>query len=85
MKTIAITADSPLRDIFAANVRRTRLSKGLSQTELADRVRYYNNTRICQIEANHSCPLLDTVELVAKGLGVTAIELLTPPAEAGAE
>jgi transcriptional regulator with XRE-family HTH domain len=81
VKTITLTADSPSREVFAANVRRLRTERGLLQEDLAIDLGYRHSRWVCEIEHNRHSPGLDLVDRVAEALGVTAVELLTPPAE----
>jgi ribosome-binding protein aMBF1 (putative translation factor) len=60
---------------FAANVRRIREEKGLSQTTL-DRAANLHRTEVGRIEAGNTEPRLMTLAILAKGLGVTIDELI---------
>jgi DNA-binding XRE family transcriptional regulator len=65
-----------LRAILAANLRRARLEKGLSQAELGsltDLSRKY----LGQIEARDANVSIDVLNLIASHLGTTAVALLT--------
>ena len=59
---------------LAANVKRLRLERGWSQEELADRAGKHR-TFISQIERVVKTPTIDTVDAIAKALGVTIGEL----------
>ncbi|MEV4419696.1 XRE family transcriptional regulator [Patulibacter sp. NPDC049589] len=64
-----------------ANVRRLRVSRGLSQTELARRAGVSKGT-LSQLEAAEGNPTIETLWSLAKALGVPFVDLL---AEAGDE
>jgi transcriptional regulator with XRE-family HTH domain len=69
-----------LRNIFARNLRASRLAAGLSQRELAE-LSGLSREFINGIEtAARNCSL-DVVDAVAKHLGQTPLDLLTPPAQ----
>jgi transcriptional regulator with XRE-family HTH domain len=72
-----VTADSPLHQIFAANVYRIRKEQGLTQAGLAARDGFYRRARIGEIESGRYVSDLHTAERCAKALGVTAAELVT--------
>jgi transcriptional regulator with XRE-family HTH domain len=60
---------------FAANVKRIRQEKGLSQTDL-DRASNLHRTEIGRIEGGKVEPRLITVAALAKGLGVPLDDLI---------
>ncbi len=60
---------------FAANVKRIRGEKGLSQTDL-DRASNLHRTEIGRIEGGKVEPRLITVAALAKGLGVRLDDLI---------
>lgn len=64
--------------IFCSNVERIRKEKGLSQKELADRMGI-GQTRLSRIENGKVEPGLLTVNLLARGLEVSPVELLIDP------
>lgn len=64
-----------IRRRFAERVRALRKGKGWSQEELADRAGIHR-TFVSQIERATKRSTIDTVERVAKALGVTCGELL---------
>ncbi|MBW7836521.1 MAG: helix-turn-helix transcriptional regulator [Sphingomonadales bacterium] len=66
-----------LQETFAANLRRLREDKGLSQEELAFRGEI-DRTYISSLERLEYCPTLDMVEKLSKALKVDPLELLTP-------
>jgi transcriptional regulator with XRE-family HTH domain len=70
-----------LQAVIAANVRRLREGKGLSQEALAD-VCGYHRTYIGGIERSERNITIATLEALAGALGVTARSLLDPPGEA---
>lgn len=67
--------DSILRKIFAKNVRELRLSKQLSQEELADTCGLHR-TYISDIERGNRNVSIDNIEKIAKGLNVNPSVLL---------
>jgi len=68
-----------LQAVIAANVRRLREGKGLSQEALAD-VCGYHRTYIGGIERSERNITIATLEALAGALGVDAKALLTPGA-----
>jgi transcriptional regulator with XRE-family HTH domain len=62
-------------DVFAANVRRLRNERGLTQEELAEEADLHL-TDIARIETQGRSPGIEIVAKIAKGLGVPASELL---------
>lgn len=72
---------SPKR-IFAANVRRLRISSGLSQEALADRADLHR-TYISSIERGERNVSLENIFALAEALGVDPRELLAPDKKPG--
>lgn len=66
---------STLRKIFAQNIRELRLSKKLSQEELAD-ICGLHRTYISDIERGNRNISIDNIEKIAKGLDVDPFVLL---------
>lgn len=64
-----------LRRIFAINLRRYRTEKGLSQEALADAANI-DRTYVSSLERELYSVSIDTIESIAKALGVDAAELL---------
>jgi transcriptional regulator with XRE-family HTH domain len=64
-----------LRRDFAANLRRLRLERGLSQEELAHRTGI-DRTYVSHLERLRYNPTLDMVERLAAALEIDALELL---------
>jgi transcriptional regulator with XRE-family HTH domain len=60
---------------FAGNVRRLRAKKQLSQKSLADKVGI-SVSYVSMLERGQRSPPLETVERMAKALGVTPANLL---------
>lgn len=79
MKQITLTADSPSRDIFAWNVRRSRVLRQMTLLELGTMIGNSTGVHLSRIERGESAPTLDTVDRLAKALGKTAVELITAP------
>ncbi len=67
------------REVFAGNVRRIRLAKGWSQEGLADRAGLHR-TYIGCVERNEKNISIESMERLAKALGVDLRELLDPEA-----
>ena len=65
-----------LTQILADNIRDYRKAKNLSQEELADACELHR-TYIGSIERGERNVTLSTLEVLAKALGVSVIELLT--------
>lgn len=74
------TPSLSLRATLAKNIRDFRNSKGFSQEELADRCELHR-TYIGSVEREERNVSLSTLEVLAKALGVSIQELLTPRAE----
>lgn len=78
-----MTADEPLAGnedaskVFGARVRAIRLSKGLTQKQLAERAEV-ERLQIIVIERGTSNPKLETMTKVAAALGCQIHELLMP-------
>ena len=66
---------SILREILAKNIRDLRLSKQLSQEELAD-ICVLHRTYISDIERGNRNVSIDNIEKIAKGLDVDPSALL---------
>lgn len=60
---------------FGANLRRHRSRQGLSQEQLAQRCGIHLS-EISRLERTERDPRLSTIVKVARGLGITASELL---------
>jgi transcriptional regulator with XRE-family HTH domain len=69
-----------LRRTFARNLRLAREAAGLSKLALA-KAANCNSGSLGRIEAHATNTTLDTIERVAKTLGLTAIELMLPNME----
>jgi transcriptional regulator with XRE-family HTH domain len=77
MATKGTHADDDLPRILAENVRRLRLKAGLKQQELSRRCGLYHGY-VGRLETMMPAnPGLDSLIRLAKGLGVTVIDLLT--------
>ena len=57
------------RDVFAANVRRLREQRGMTQEQLADASELHLN-HVCKIENRQREPKVETIAKLARGLGV---------------
>jgi transcriptional regulator with XRE-family HTH domain len=71
-----------LRDVFAANLRRLRHAKGLSQDDLAYEARV-SRSYLSQIEKGSFYSSLKIVGKLAKALDVEPAELLKLPPKRG--
>jgi transcriptional regulator with XRE-family HTH domain len=60
---------------FAANVRKLRAKKSLSQKALADKIGI-SVSYVSMLERGQRSPPLETIEKMAKALGVTPANLL---------
>ena len=69
----------PLRRIFAANLRREREARSLSQEALAD-LAGLHRTYVGSVERGERNVSIDNIERLAKALGVPADELMRDPA-----
>ena len=69
-----------IRKIVARNLKALRVSNGLTQAELAERTKV-NVRHLSQMENGDLNLTLDTVERLARGLGVLASELLRNDAD----
>lgn len=65
-----------LRQLFAFNLRRLRVERGLSQEELAHRTGI-DRTYVSHLERLRYNPTIDMVERLAKSLNVEPLELLS--------
>ncbi len=63
--------------LFAERLRELRLSRGMTQAELARRAGV-SVTYVSQLESADTAPGIDLVARVAKALGITTTELLPP-------
>ncbi|GLH77068.1 hypothetical protein SSBR45G_19760 [Bradyrhizobium sp. SSBR45G] len=66
-----------IRDVLAANLKRLRQSKGVSQEELAHRADI-DRTYISMIERSRNAVSIDVLAALAGGLGVEPADLLKP-------
>lgn len=69
-----------IRDVLAANLRRSRKAAGLSQEELAHRAEV-DRTYVSALERSVYAAGIDVVERLAKELGVEAADLLRRPSK----
>lgn len=67
-----------MRRIVAANVRRLRSERGLSQEELADRANLHR-TNISKLERKLHAISIDNLHWIAAALGVSPEELVRDP------
>lgn len=66
-----------LRDRFAANLRRLRHAKALSQEELADEAGI-NRSYLSKVETSATYAGLEVIGRLANALGVDAVEFFRP-------
>jgi transcriptional regulator with XRE-family HTH domain len=64
-----------VRRVIGANVRKHRLTAGLSQEELALRIEIFDQGYISGLEAGRRNPTAVTLALIAEALGVTTGQL----------
>lgn len=69
---------SSIRSYVAANIRRHRKAKGLSQEKLGELAELHR-TYISQLERTKANISIDGLERIARVLGVNTAELLQPP------
>ena len=67
-----------IREILAANLKRFRNDRGLSQEELADRAGI-DRTYVSSLERMVYAAGIDVVDRLAKALGLEAADLLKAP------
>src|SRR3954452_4464601 len=72
-KCICLLAMS-LGGIVARNIRRLRLERGLTQEELAARIRI-NRNYVGMIERQENSPTVEVLERIAKALGIEPARL----------
>lgn len=72
------TPPPAVRAHIAANIRRRRLAKGLSQEELGE-LAACHRTYVSQLERCVTNISVDRLERLAQVLGVGVIELMQPP------
>lgn len=70
------TPSQPLIDTLAVNIRRLRRERRLSQEELAD-ICGLHRTYIGSVERGERNVTLSSLELLAKALSVSVVDLLT--------
>jgi transcriptional regulator with XRE-family HTH domain len=70
----------PLADLFARNLRATRARKHLSQQRLADKAGL-SVSYISMLERGERLAPLDTIDVLARALGVRALSLLDTAAK----
>jgi transcriptional regulator with XRE-family HTH domain len=68
----------PLRALVAANIRRYRKARGISQQDFALEIEM-DRTYFGGIERGERNVSIDNIERIAKGLGVPAFALLSDP------
>lgn len=68
---------SALIGTLADNIRQQRHERGLSQEELAD-ICGLHRTYVGSVERGERNVTLSSLEILAKALGVTVVDLLTP-------
>ena len=69
---------SRARTLFASNVRKVRLQKGLSQEALAELSGLHRNY-VGSVERGERNISVDNMERLALALGVEVVDLLRPP------
>lgn len=67
-----------LRDNLAANIKRIRRERELSQDDFAALVEVHG-TYINHLEHSKRSPTIDVIERMADRLGIAATDLLQPP------
>ncbi|GMB79310.1 hypothetical protein NN6n1_00920 [Shinella zoogloeoides] len=69
-----------IRDVFAVNLRKRRLERGLSQEELAHQANI-DRTYVSLLERCEYSVSIDRLDALATVLGVAAYELLKPESD----
>lgn len=69
---------SPSAEIAAANIIALRTKRGWSQQELADRCEI-SRPRIAEIESGRFNPTVDTIDRIARELGVSTARIFRRP------
>jgi len=67
-------------DAFRERLRRLREGRGWTQAELADRVRFANQSIISKIESGDRKVTIDEAFALAEALGIEPAALIAPPA-----
>ena len=70
-----------IRDVFAVNLRKRRLERGLSQEELAHLAKI-DRTYVSSLERCEYSVTIDRLDALATVLGIAAYELLRPESAA---
>ncbi|MEM2897610.1 MAG: helix-turn-helix domain-containing protein [Candidatus Bathyarchaeia archaeon] len=60
---------------FGQKLRKLRISKGLTQQQLAEKLGYVTNSYISDVEKGHFIPSREKLKKIAKALGVPFKEL----------
>lgn len=63
------------KELFGAQLKRLRESKGLQQKQLADYLGV-DETHICRLESGRNTPSLATCKRISNALGITLSELV---------
>jgi transcriptional regulator with XRE-family HTH domain len=71
-----------MRVLVGANVRRIRVAKGLTQEQFSD-ISGFSQQYLSGLETGHRNPTIVTLYELAKALGVSHVELVTPQANQG--
>lgn len=71
-----------MRKLVGRNVKRIRLEKGLTQEALAD-LSGHSQQYISGLEQGKRNPTVVSVHEIAQAMGVTHLDLLTPPERKG--
>lgn len=69
-----------VRELLGKKIKELRAAKGITQEELAERCGMFR-TYLSRIESGLGNPTLTALHVLAAGLEVSVIELLSPPAE----
>ena len=73
-----------LKQIFATNIRKLRIERGLTQEQLSE-LAGINRNYTGMIEREQCSVTLDMLEKVAKALKIRPVELLDPGLKIGAD
>ncbi|MCE7058319.1 helix-turn-helix domain-containing protein [Algoriphagus sp. AGSA1] len=77
MSTNTVSKQNAARNRIAANLKRLRIERGLSQERMAE-LADFHRTYVSQLERCVTNISIDGLERIAHALGVDVLDLLTP-------
>lgn len=78
MSTNTVSTQNAARSRIAANLKRLRIERGLSQERMAE-LADFHRTYVSQLERCVTNISIDGLERIAHALGVDVVDLLTAP------